>query len=140
MTRKREEIASLQESESEPSDVFIQGWVRTRRDSKNFFFLELNDGSCLKNIQVVVTEDTPGYEELKVVRTGASVSVRGDLVPSQGKGQKWEAAAREVSLIGDSCETYPLQKKRHSMEFLREISHLRRRANLFGAIFRVRSR
>ena len=140
MTKKREEIASLLESESERSDVFIQGWVRTRRDSKNFFFLELNDGSCLKNIQVVVTEGTPGYEELKTVRTGASVSVQGDLVPSQGKGQKWETAAKEVSLVGDSCETYPLQKKRHSMEFLREISHLRPRANLFGAVFRVRSR
>jgi len=140
MTQERREIASLLESESEQNDVLIQGWVRTRRDSKNFFFLELNDGSCLKNIQVVVTEDTPGYQELKAVRTGASVSVQGDLVPSQGKGQKWEASAKEISLIGDSCETYPLQKKRHSMEFLREISHLRPRANLFGAVFRVRSR
>jgi asparaginyl-tRNA synthetase len=140
MTQERREIASLLESASEQNDVLIQGWVRTRRDSKNFFFLELNDGSCLKNIQVVVTEDTPGYRELKAVRTGASVSVQGDLVPSQGKGQKWEASAKEISLIGDSCETYPLQKKRHSMEFLREISHLRPRANLFGAVFRVRSR
>ena len=98
MTKKREEIASLLESESERSDVFIQGWVRTRRDSKNFFFLELNDGSCLKNIQVVVTEDTPGYEELKVVRTGASVSVRGDLVPSQGEGKNGKRQPRKFRL------------------------------------------
>ena len=98
MTRKREEIASLLESESERSDVFIQGWVRTRRDSKNFFFLELNDGSCLKNIQVVVTEDTPGYEELKVVRTGASVSVRGISFPRRGKGKMGSAVQGKFRL------------------------------------------
>ena len=121
MTRKREEIASLLESESERSDVFIQGWVRTRRDSKNFFFLELNDGSCLKNIQVVVTEDTPGYEELKVVRTGASVSVRGSRSlagerAKMGSGSKGSFAYRRL------LRDLPTQKKRHSMEFLREIS------------------
>lgn len=140
MTMKRTEIDALLNSDSEKSDVLIQGWVRTRRDSKDFFFLELNDGSCLKNIQVVVTCETEGYDDLKAVGTGASVSVRGELVASQGKGQKWEAQAKTVSLIGDSCETFPLQKKRHSLEFLREIAHLRPRANLFGAVFRVRSR
>ncbi len=140
MTMKRTEIDALLNSDSEQSDVLIQGWVRTRRDSKDFFFLELNDGSCLKNIQIVVTRETEGYDDLKAVGTGASVSVRGELVASQGKGQKWEAQAKTISLIGDSCETFPLQKKRHSLEFLREIAHLRPRANLFGAVFRVRSR
>lgn len=140
MSEKRTEIVALLNSEGERQDVRIEGWVRTRRDSKDFFFLELNDGSCLKNLQVVVTREVADFDALKSVRTGASVSVLGDLVPSQGKGQKWEAQAKEVSIVGDSPESYPLQKKRHSLEFMREIAHLRPRANLFGAVFRVRSR
>ncbi len=140
MSQERTEIAQLIESEEVRENVLIQGWVRTRRDSKDFFFLELNDGSCLKNLQVVVTREVDNFEALKSIRTGASVSVVGDLVASQGKGQKWEAMAKEVALLGDSPESYPLQKKRHSLEFMREISHLRPRANLFGAVFRVRSR
>ncbi len=137
---KRTEIVTALKSEAGREGIFIQGWVRTRRDSKDFFFLEVNDGSCLKNLQVVVTRDVPDYEGLKDVSTGASVSVVGNLTPSQGKGQTWEIQATEVTLIGPADESFPLQKKRHSMEFLREISHLRPRANLFGAVFRVRSR
>ena len=140
MSHKRTEISILLESESERENVLIQGWVRTRRDSKDFFFLELNDGSCLKNLQVVVTREISEFETLKSIRTGSSVSVVGNLVVSQGKGQEWEAMAKEVVLLGDSPENYPLQKKRHSLEFMREISHLRPRANMFGAVFRIRSR
>ena len=140
MSHKRTEISILLESESERENVLIQGWVRTRRDSKDFFFLELNDGSCLKNLQIVVTREISEFETLKTIRTGSSVSVVGNLVASQGKGQKWEAMAKEVALLGDSPENYPLQKKRHSLEFMREISHLRPRANMFGAVFRIRSR
>ncbi len=140
MSQKRTEISILLESESERENVLIQGWVRTRRDSKDFFFLEVNDGSCLKNLQVVVTREISEFETLKSIRTGSSVSVVGNLVASQGKGQKWEAMAKEVALLGDSPENYPLQKKRHSLEFMREISHLRPRANMFGAVFRIRSR
>ena len=140
MSHKRTEISILIESESERENVLIQGWVRTRRDSKDFFFLELNDGSCLKNLQVVVTREISEFETLKSIRTGSSVSVVGNLVASQGKGQKWEALAKKVELLGDSPENYPLQKKRHSLEFMREISHLRPRANMFGAVFRIRSR
>ena len=140
MSHKRTEISILIESESERENVLIQGWVRTRRDYKDFFFLELNDGSCLKNLQVVVTREISEFETLKSIRTGSSVSVVGNLVASQGKGQKWEALAKKVELLGDSPENYPLQKKRHSLEFMREISHLRPRANMFGAVFRIRSR
>ena len=140
MSHKRTEISILIESESERENVLIQGWVRTRRDSKDFFFLELNDGSCLKNLQVVVKREISEFEALKSIRTGSSVSVVGNLVASQGKGQKWEVSAKKVELLGDSPENYPLQKKRHSLEFMREISHLRPRANMFGAVFRIRSR
>jgi len=137
---KRLEIVNALASDSPEEGALVQGWVRTRRDSKDFFFLELNDGSCLKNLQVVVTREVSNFDDLKEARTGASVSVVGDLVASKGKGQSWEVQAKEVSLIGAADESFPLQKKRHSMEFLRDISHLRPRANLFGAVFRLRSR
>lgn len=119
----------------------MQGWVRTRRDSKAFSFLEMNDGSCLKNLQVVADATLPNYEsDVLAVTTGASVAVEGDLVASQGKGQSWELMAKKVSMLGASDDSYPLQKKGHSMEFLRSIAHLRPRSNLFGCVFRVRSR
>jgi asparaginyl-tRNA synthetase len=121
-------------------DVRLQGWVRTRRDAKGFSFLELNDGSCLPNVQVVVDESVPAYAAIQQVTTGAAVDVRGDLVESPGKGQKWEVHARELHLVGPADqETYPLQKKRHSDEFLRSIAHLRARTNKYGAMFRIRS-
>lgn len=118
----------------------MKGWVRTRRDSKTFFFLELNDGSSMKSLQAVVDEGVPGYADGRLMTTGASVSVKGNLVPSQGKGQAWEIRATEVALIGTADESFPLQKKRHSNEYLREIAHLRPRTNLFGAVFRIRSK
>ncbi|HEX8280032.1 MAG TPA: asparagine--tRNA ligase, partial [Chthoniobacterales bacterium] len=124
-----------------PRDAIqVQGWVRTRRDSKTFSFVELNDGSSLKSLQVIAQDTLPNYEEVQRLTTGASISVRGKLVASQGKGQAWEVIADELTVIGASDDTYPLQKKGHTPEFLREIAHLRPRSNLFGSVFRVRSR
>jgi asparaginyl-tRNA synthetase len=120
--------------------VAVKGWVRTRRDSKGFSFLELNDGSCLANVQVVVDAGTPGAERLPELTTGASAVVEGNLVASPAAGQKWELRATKVELVGLADSTYPLQKKGHTPEFLRTIAHLRPRSNLFGAIFRVRSK
>src|ERR1044071_5715805 len=121
--------------------IRVQGWVRTRRDSKDFSFIELNDGSSLRNLQVIAKQDAlPNYAEIQRLSTGASIVVEGALVPSQGKGQKWELVARDIEIIGGADESYPLQKKGHTPEFLREIAHLRPRSNLFGSVFRVRSR
>jgi asparaginyl-tRNA synthetase len=120
--------------------VTLQGWVRTRRDSKGFSFLELNDGSCLASIQVVVDTGTPGSEHLAHFTTGASAVVEGSLVPSPAVGQQWEVKASRVELVGGADASYPLQKKGHTLEFLRTIAHLRPRSNLFGAVFRTRSR
>jgi asparaginyl-tRNA synthetase len=120
--------------------VLLQGWVRTRRDAKAFSFIELNDGSCLKGMQVIVDASLPDYANVAKAATGASVEVRGKLVASQGGGQKWEVVATEFTVLGEADSTYPLQKKGHTLEFLREIAHLRPRSNLFGAVFRVRSR
>src|SRR5262245_51272951 len=118
----------------------VKGWVRTRRDSKGFSFIELNDGSCLANLQVVVDAGTPGSEHLPHLNTGASAAIEGNLVASPAKGQKWELRASRVELIGTADASYPLQKKGHTPEFLRTIAHLRPRSNLFGAIFRTRSK
>jgi asparaginyl-tRNA synthetase len=120
--------------------ILVQGWVRTRRDSKDFSFIELNDGSSLRNLQVIARNILPNYAAVQRLITGASIVVRGALVASQGKGQNWEVVADEVTIVGPSDDSYPLQKKGHTPEFLREIAHLRPRSNLFGCVFRVRSR
>jgi asparaginyl-tRNA synthetase len=126
---------------TEPQEaVTVKGWVRTRRDSKGFSFLELNDGSCLANVQVVVDAGTPGSEHLSQLVTGASAVIEGKLVASPAAGQKWELRATRLELIGSADATYPLQKKGHTAEFLRTIAHLRPRSNLYGAMFRLRSR
>lgn len=139
MSRPR--IAQLLKQESAAGAIEIAGWVRTKRDSKAFSFVEVNDGSCLANIQVVADATIDGYKENVVpAKTGASVVVSGKLVESQGGGQRWEIHAERFELIGAADDDYPLQKKGHSMEFLRSIAHLRPRSNLFGAVFRVRSR
>ncbi|MBK1832690.1 asparagine--tRNA ligase [Roseibacillus ishigakijimensis] len=137
---KRELIRNVLASDAERSGVEVAGWVRTRRDAKGFSFLEINDGSCLGSLQVVADEGIPGWEDLKRLTTGASLTLVGDLVTSPAKGQQWEMRATALKLLGEAPEDYPLQKKRHSAEFMREIAHLRPRANLYGAIFRVRSR
>ena len=126
---------------SGPQDtIAIAGWVRTRRDAKGFSFLEINDGSCLAGIQVVADAVIPGFERIHEFTTGASAIVEGSLVPSPAAGQKWEVKATALRLIGLADATYPLQKKGHTLEFLRSIAHLRPRSNLFGAVFRTRSR
>ena len=122
------------------SEIVVRGWVRTRRDSKDFSFIELNDGSSLRSLQVIAKNSLTNYAEVQRVATGASVIVNGELVPSQGKGQKWELIANKIDIVGSADESYPLQKKGHTPEFLREIAHLRPRSNLFGSVFRVRSR
>jgi asparaginyl-tRNA synthetase len=122
-------------------DVLVKGWVRTRRDSKGgFSFLEINDGSCFANIQVVADHSLPCYSSVeKQMTTGSCISVHGKLVASQGKGQSNEVQASEIKVYGPAPVDYPLQKKRHSFEFLREIAHLRPRTNTFGAVMRVRN-
>ncbi|HEY2382623.1 MAG TPA: asparagine--tRNA ligase [Terriglobia bacterium] len=121
------------------SNVIILGWVRTVRSSKEIAFIELNDGSCMKNIQGVV-QHPESFPVLEQILTGASVRMEGSLVPSGGKGQKYEISVSKVDLVGPADATYPLQKKRHTMEFLREIAHLRPRTNTFGAVNRIRSK
>ncbi len=128
-------------SAAAPADkIKVCGWVRTRRDSKTFSFIELNDGSCQKNLQIIVDENCRGNELVKTALTGTAISVVGALVASQGKGQTWEVHAENFEILGNADESFPLQKKGHSVEFLREIPHLRARTNRFGAMFRIRSR
>ncbi|MCA2691396.1 MULTISPECIES: asparagine--tRNA ligase [unclassified Microcystis] len=120
--------------------VTVQGWVRTKRELKEFTFLEVNDGSSLANLQVILEPTLPDYEiVLKTISTGTAIAVSGNLVPSPGKGQNIELKAAEITLYGDCPPDYPLQKKRHSFEFLRTIAHLRARTNTLGAVMRVRN-
>ncbi len=138
---KRQLIKTLLRSSAYGTDVVAAGWVRTRRDSKGgFSFLELNDGSCMANLQVVVPSTLPNYErEIVHLTTGAAVSVAGALAKSQGKEQAVEVQAASVTVIGPcDPESYPLQKKKMSFELLRDIAHLRPRTNSFGAIARLR--
>lgn len=136
---KRTKINVLLALEETIDMVLIKGWVRTKRDSKEFSFMEINDGSSLKNIQVIAAADLANYSEIATITTGTSLAVTGQLVASPGKGQKWEIQARAIEIINIAPETYPLQKKRHSDEFLRTIAHLRPRTNKYGAAFRIRS-
>ena len=118
--------------------VNVKGWVRTRRGSKQVNFVALNDGSTINNVQIVVDVANFDEEMLKLITTGACLSVNGELVESVGSGQAAEIQAREIEVLGTCDNTYPLQKKGHSMEFLREIAHLRPRTNTFGAVYRIR--
>jgi asparaginyl-tRNA synthetase len=135
----RTPIRAALASRREQPDLLIKGWVRTVRSGKGIAFAALNDGSCFASLQIVVAADHPDFPEFSQLGTGACLAVRGELVESQGGGQRWELKAREIELIGSVDESYPLQKKRHSLEFLRSIAHLRPRSNTFGAVFRVRS-
>ena len=136
---KRIKIVDLLKSKTPLQDVLVKGWVRTRRDSKDFSFMEVNDGSCLRNIQVIADSNLENYPNLLRLSTGSAVAVVGELVTSKGPGQKWEITAKHVEIISFAHESYPLQKKRHSDEFLRSIAHLRPRTNKYGATFRIRS-
>ncbi len=135
----RSKINALLKMDSPLESALVKGWVRTRRDSKSFSFIELNDGSCLKNLQIIAADTLENYEQIKTVSTGSSISVIGRMLESPGKGQKWELHAKAIEIIGPAPETYPLQKKRHTDEFLRTIAHLRPRTNKYGAAFRIRS-
>ena len=120
-------------------EIIVKGWVRTRRGNKNVSFIALNDGSTINNIQIVVDNANFDENELKKITTGACIGVTGTLVQSMGKGQSVEIQATSIEVYGEADpETYPLQKKGHSMEFLREIAYLRPRTNTFGAVFRIR--
>lgn len=134
-------IADLLKQAQPGETVTVQGWVRTKREQKGFSFLEVNDGSSLASLQIVVNQDVPNYADLiKRISTGASVAIAGTLVESPAKGQRLELRAESLTLYGEADpETYPLQKKRHSFEFLRDLGHLRSRTNTLGAVFRVRN-
>ena len=123
--------------------VVVQGWVRTRRDSKGgFSFLEVNDGSCMRNVQVIADSSLPNFEsDVQRLITGCSVRIEGELRESPAKGQPIEVLAKKLEVVGwvEDPDSYPLQKKRHSMEFMREVAHLRSRSNTFGAVARLRN-
>jgi len=120
-------------------NINLNGWVRSVRDSKTFGFIELNDGSHLKNIQIVFENNLNNFDDICKVTTGSSLSIEGILVASEGNKQAFEVKATKVDIIGIADVDFPLQKKRHGFEFLREISYLRPRTNTFNAVFRVRS-
>ena len=136
---KRTKILHLLKSEGPVESVLVKGWVRTRRDSKGFSFVEVNDGSCLKGLQIIADNTLTNYESITKLSTGSAIVVSGKLTESHGSGQKWEVVADNIDIISIAPETYPLQKKRHSDEFLRTIAHLRPRTNKYGAAFRIRS-
>lgn len=138
MSSRIRNILAMEPTEHE---VIIEGWVKTKRDSKNLTFMEITDGSSFKGIQVIVDHDEKGtFEHVETATTGSSVKIKGKLVASPGKNQTVEVQASKVEVLGQApADSYPLQKKRHSFEFLREIAHLRPRTNTFGAVTRVRN-
>ena len=132
-------IKQLLQSTEYNKEVTVKGWVRSKRGNKNVAFIALNDGSTIHNIQAVADPNTFGDELMKRITTGACLRIAGTLVQSQGQGQTVEIQAKEIEVYGDAdAETFPLQKKGHTMEFLREIAHLRPRTNTFGAVLRIR--
>ena len=135
---KRTRIADLLKAPAFGTTVNAKGWVRTRRGNKNVNFIALNDGSTIHNLQIVVDLSNFSEDMLKDITTGACISVNGLLVESVGSGQAAEVQAKEIEILGGCDNTYPLQKKGHSMEFLRDVAHLRPRTNTFGAVFRIR--
>lgn len=139
MDLRRTKISELLKSAASNQDVLVKGWVRTKRGNKHVNFVALNDGSSLNSIQVVADPAVIDEETLKLITTGASIAVTGKLVESQGGGQSVEVQASAIEILGVADpEKYPLQPKKHSFEFLREIAHLRPRTNTFGAVFRMR--
>jgi asparaginyl-tRNA synthetase len=134
---ERKKVAQLLK-EAPGQQVLAKGWVRTKRGNKNVAFIALNDGSTINNIQIVCDLTKFDEEFMKRITTGACLAVTGDLVASQGSGQAVEIQASDIEIYGECDATYPLQKKGHSMEFLREIAHLRPRTNTFGAVLRIR--
>src|SRR5690554_2232464 len=136
---KRSEIKSLIISKELNSTVLVKGWVRTKRGSKNVSFISLNDGSCQQSLQLVVENADFDEAILNKINSGAAISASGILVESQGSGQNLEIEVKSLTVLGESNpDKYPLQPKKHSLEFLREIAHLRFRTNTFGAVSRIR--
>ena len=126
--------------ELDQKEVCVSGWVRTIRDSKAFGFIELNDGTFFKNIQIVFAQEKlANYAEIAALNVGAALRIRGILLETPQSKQPFEIQAEEIIIEGTSTPDYPLQKKRHSVEYLRQIAHLRPRSNLFSAVFRIRS-
>ncbi|MGE0171454.1 MAG: asparagine--tRNA ligase [Oligoflexales bacterium] len=137
---KRTLIKSLLQEAKQDQSAYICGWVKSKRQSKNFAFLVINDGSSQKDFQLIVDEGVPAFAMLEKCQTGAAIGAQGVIKKSQGKEQAWEMKVDQLKVFGEApVETYPLQKKGHSLEFLREIGHLRPRTNTFGAVFRVRN-
>ncbi len=136
---KRTKIKTLLNTQKPEAQVLVKGWVRTRRDAKDFSFIEVNDGSCLKNIQVIANNNLSNYEDVKKITTGSSVAITGALVESKGGNQAFEVVAETVEIYSLAPDDFPLQKKKHTDEYLRTIAHLRPRTNKYGAAFRVRS-
>ena len=135
---QRTRISELDAIETAEIDVLIRGWIRTKRDSKALSFINLNDGSTMNGIQIIVDLDLPNYEDVKKLTTGASLQIIGKLVESPGH-QKYEIQAKEIHIYGDADpETYPIQKKKMTLEYLREYAHLRPRTNTYSAVFRLR--
>ena len=120
-------------------DIELSGWIRKIRDQKNFGFIELNDGSFFKGLQIVFDQKLSNFDDVSKLSISSSISIKGKLVKSQGAGQEFEVNATEIKVFQKADLEYPLQNKRHSFEFLREIAHLRPRTNTFSAVFRVRS-
>ena len=136
---KRYKVIDVVDASKESIDILISGWVRNKRQSKNVAFLSINDGSTIKNLQVVIDLTKIDIDLINKINTGTSVSIIGKIVKSQGRDQSFELNAHKVDVLGIADpESYPLQPKRHSFEFLRDIAHLRSRTNTFGAIFRIR--
>ncbi len=136
---KRTKIVEVLASEQTMPEVLVKGWVKTRRDAKEFSFIELNDGSCLKNVQVIANNNLNNYDDVKKLSTGSSVAVTGALVESKGGSQKYEIVADKIEIYNIAPDDFPLQKKKHTDEYLRTIAHLRPRTNKYGAAFRIRS-
>ncbi len=137
---RRSRVKELLARDTAGGQVLVQGWVKTKRSSGAVSFVQMGDGSTLGDLQIVVEESSPDYPLVESLTTGCSISVEGELVQSLGKGQKYEVKASKLELLGlADPDTYPLQKKRHTLEFLREIAHLRPRTNTFGAVARVRN-
>jgi asparaginyl-tRNA synthetase len=139
MENKNMRLKKLLTADAPLQDIEVRGWVRTLRASKEVCFIELNDGSCFASLQLVADRTVENFAELAHIGTGACIKAVGNLVDSPAKGQRWELHVKELTVVGNADPSYPLQKKRHTFEYLRTIAHLRPRSNTFGAVFRLRN-
>ncbi|MEP1779113.1 OB-fold nucleic acid binding domain-containing protein, partial [Reichenbachiella sp.] len=138
-TERRIKVLEVLQSAKVGSVLLVKGWVRTKRQNKNVAFIALNDGSTINNLQLVADPTLISEDLLKKITTGACIAAKGEIVESQGSGQSVEMHVKEMEVLGEADpEKYPLQPKRHSLEFLREIAYLRPRTNTFGAVYRIR--